>query len=965
MASFLRRVKFPRVGEGLLVLVVLGVLVVAYRRNHAPTCCGSWTSLDTPIPVEPTLRLDTLANGLTYYVEQNATPSGLAELRLVVDAGSVLEDDDQRGLAHAVEHMAFRGTTHFPGTRVVHYLQSIGMRAGDDVNASTGFDETIYRLTIPTERPETIDTALAMLADWAHEVTFDSSEARREAGVVFEEWRVRSGASRRLTTAHDSVLLGGSRYAVRSPIGDTTVLRRFDVGAMRRFYRRWYRPALMAVVAVGDFDAGEVEALVRKRFGAIPGAPSDAKARTPMPFRQLPNASVAVLADPEATSTRVGLWFARPLVRPHTVRDYRASLIERLSRSILESRVTSAAEQPESPLLNAGLFFESLTRAAEVHGITGTALDGEVPEAVGALAAEVANVQRSGATSAELERAKTKLIDQTRQAEAYADFSGELADAFVYHYLEGEPFPGREAEHDLAMTLLPDISSRDVADFARGLSLDSGLTVIVTTREPQEGTPAPITGATLLAALHDAVERAGERRRDSVVVATLLDREPEPGTMLREHYVREPDAFDWLLGNNMRVIVKPTRFIEENIELRVSAPGGASLAADGEYPSAFMADQVLAATGVGPLDGTRLTHFLDESSVSLAASVGEHALQLTGSAAPRDIERLFQLVHLYFTAPRGDTALFRRYRQREGVFARDRAADPDAAFDDSVEVSLRPGDPRALSTTPVFGEAVRLEPALDFWRARMANASNFTVVLVGDFSLERVRPLVLRYLASLPAGHPEMPRRTPPPIPTRVVEHSFRRGVDPKARTSLLFAGEVDLTPESDVALHALRDVLELTIEERLRESLGGTYGVTVRLRLQPLPRATYTFDVDFNAAPERVDSLAAAAVAEVDRLCARGPTAGEAAKVKAAALRDIGGGEESNTHWAGELSFHAQLGWPLETIRTHREVIDKLTASVLRNACRNFIDPRRYVRVTMRPREVSRVLVEQVDQRR
>ena len=943
--------------ETIAAAVVVAVVVLAALWLMRPREDGSgWgraaaapaLSLDAPIALDTAVRTGTLRNGMRFYVRANGAPEGRAELRLVVDAGSVLEDDDQRGLAHALEHMLFRGTRHFPGRRASEFLQSVGMREGDDINASTGTDETIYRLTVPTDSAGVLDTAIAILADWAYEATLDSAAARREAGIVFEEWRTRMGAYRRLVEARDTLLLGGSRYAGRPTIGDTAVLRKFDVGAIRRFYRDWYRPELMAVVAVGDFDATDVEGQIERRFGAIP-ASRDPRPR-PRPTVSRPAADrprVAVLSDPEAAETRAALWFPREPGSVRTVGEYRLTLVEELGRDLLGARLESAADHPGSPLLGAWVSLRPLVRPLEAHVVSGSVVEGRLGEAIAALTAEVARLQRFGVSEGELERAREVLLRRYRESASAGDYSDEIAGALARLFLEGAPVLPSEEHYLLAQRLLPEVRVTDITRFAHALPLGSGAVVVTLPPGPR---PAWLTADSLLAAARAGAALAVDARYDSAAVARLMPQKPEPGRVVQRRVIAGVDVFEWTLGNGMRVLLKPTNFDSDEILMRIAGPGGASLAEPGEYASAYMADRVLEATGVGPLGGTRLARLLEETSVGLSPVVTDEWVQLSGSAAPRDAETMFQLAHLYFTAPRADSAAFRRYQDRSRSFERSRAADPDAAFGDTVAATLRPRDPRALAASRAFADAVDMETALRFWRARVVNASNFTVVLVGDLTLDRMRPLVERYLASLPAGHAEQPREMGPRFPAGAVSRAFRRGIDPKAHTQLVLGGPLEPTPAASNELSSTRELTELVLQARLRELMGGTYGVAVWLETHEAPRPEYALHVAFDAAPERVDSLVGAALAELERLRTAGPSSDEVEKVKAAETRDADESRQGNHFWAAELTVHARRGWSLESITEHDDEVARLSRESLRDACRRYLATSRVVRVTMYP---------------
>jgi zinc protease len=418
----------------------------------------------------------------------------------------------------------------------------------------------------------------------------------------------------------------------------------------------------------------------------------------------------------------------------------------------------------------------------------------------------------------------------------------------------------------------------------------------------------------------------------------------------------EVDGFEWTLANGMHVILKPTTFTSEQLEFRLVGTGGASLASDADYPSAFLADGVVRATGVGPVSGRQLSRLLDGSSIELNQSVTDDAVSITGDGAPREVETLFQLLHLYFTAARVDSAAFRRYRERARAFGAHRQSDPDAVFHDSVAAVVGSHHPRALRSGPRFFDAVALSRSIAFWNARMSNAANFTLVLTGDFTLDLMRPYVERYLASLPAGVREQPHDDGMRFPAAVVRKDLYVGAGPKAKAELVFAGPYGGTLESSEALSATVDVAELALEERLRETLGATYGVNVTSTVRYAAPMTYRIQVVFEAAPERIDSLVDAALAELARLRTTGPTKTEVEKVRAAKLRDLDDTDD-NSYWANELSAHTRMGWPLTSIASHKPNAERLTVDGVRLWCARILDTSHYVRVTMYPKTFRRPL--------
>jgi zinc protease len=907
-------------------------------------------ALEAKLVGDPDVVSGKLSNDLHYFIRPNGAPEHRAELRLVVDAGSVLETPDQRGLAHAVEHMVFRGTKHFPGHAVDNYLHSIGMRSGSDVNASTSEDETIYRITVPSERLGVIDTALAILADMASAATFDSLEARQEAGVVMSEWRSRLAAGQRLMLERNAVLFAGSPYAENAVIGDTAVLRRFDLAEMRRFYTDWYHPDRMAVIAVGDFDAIDVERLIKRRFGSI-----DKKGETPArPQIAIPRSvppRAAVLRDVEATGSRVALWYPRPRTPMAVRRDFRATLIDQLWRTVLNDRLVDAAERPGSPILDADVGAVSLVRSLSADVIGVDAARGRETAALDLVVAENARMVRHGVTAGEVRHRAHALLRDYRNAEQRSDGSRDIAEALVDQFLTGRPMLDRSSSYELARDLLPTIHAEDVLARARRASIDSGAVVVITAAAGanQIGSPAE-----LVSRARTIAEAPPPPIVDSAAVMPLVPNPPPDGKIVAEHTLSDVRVFDWTLENGMRVILKPTRFTYDDIHMRLVAPGGASLATDDEYASAYLADGIIASTGVGPFNGTKLSRRLDANSVSLSASVRDDAIELIGSTAPRDLDFFFQLVYSYLTAPRADTVAFRRYHERIASYARGREADPDAVFLDSVAAITSQHHPRGLRGDRQFSSAISLPKALAFWKARTANAAGFTVVLTGDFTLDRVRPLVARYLASLPAGTREEPRDVGIRFPDGITRRRIIAGSAPRARTRIVLSAPFEYTNEASTGLGAVRDLVELVLNDRLREQLGSTYGADVSIDVTLAPPVRYTIAIDVETAPEATDSLTAVTLHELERLRMEGPTEDELAKVRTARVRDRDGDIESNTYWASELSYHARMGWPLTTIATHQADEARLSRENLRDACQRYLQTSQYVQVTILPKPLA-----------
>lgn len=924
----------------LLVLSLLAALPAAPARAQGG---------DT-LPVDPAVRVGRLANGLTYYVRENREPRERAELRLVVDAGSVLEDPDQRGLAHLVEHMAFNGTRSFPEHALTDYLESTGMRFGPDVNAYTGFDETVYTLTLPTDTPGVLETGVRILREWAHDVTFDPEEVRRERGVVMEEWRLGQGAAARLRDAHFPVLFRGSLYAERLPIGTRESLEGFTYDALVRFYREWYRPGLMAVVAVGDFDAAEVERLVRERFADLPASPGG----EPRPLHPVPGheeALFSVVADPEATRATVAVYHKLPRAPRGTVEAYRAGIVESIYLGMLNDRLYERTQEPDAPYLSASASSGALVRSADLHALSAAVKDDGVERGLEALLTEAERAARHGFTPSEMEREKERLLRLWEKvyAEREQVHSGQYAAEFVAHFLSGEGIPDVETEFELHRRFLPEVTLEEVNRVARERIREGSRVVLIGLPE-KEGVRAPEESA--LAAVFDSVQRGEVAAYDDRVSdAPLVSVPPTPGRIVAEREIPELDVREWTLSNGAKVVVKATDFKDDEFLFAATSPGGLSLAPDSLYVPAMTATGVVHTAGVGDLDLVELGKRLSGKLVGVGAGVGELREGFTGGGSPRDVETLFQLVYLYFTAPRTDSSAFLAYQERAQASLRNRGASPEAAFGDTLRLALTQDHPR---TRPIGSETfdrMDLHRSLAFYRDRFADAGDFTFYFVGSLDPDRLRPLVETWLGGLPStGREESWRDVGVRYPQGVVRKTVRRGVEPKGRTQLVFTGPFGFTAENLAAVNAMAEVLQLRLRDVLREDLGGTYGAGVSASASRDPVSTYSVGVGFGADPERLEELTGVVFAQIDSLKAHGPTAEEMRKVREAARREHQTSLRDNAFWLSQLLWYGKHGWDPRAILAEEERAEALTAEAVRDAARRYLDTSRYVQVSLVP---------------
>jgi len=922
---------------------------VTYAQRAAATGPQN-TPLTAPVPVDPRITVGTLPNGLRYYLRANNQPQGRAELRLVVNAGSVLEDDDQRGLAHFVEHMCFNGTRHFPKQDVVAFLQSTGMRFGAHINANTGFDQTVYQLTIPTDSPAVIDRSFLILEDWAHAVSFDPDEIDKERGVILEEWRTGLGAGARMLDVQLPVLLKDSRYAERLPIGKPEIIRSFPYDRLKKFYTDWYRPDLMAVVAVGDFDVAKIEPLIRSHFGSIPAAVSP-RPRLNYDVPDHPGTRYTVATDPEATSTVVTVSSIMAARDQTTLGAYRQQTIERVFGGLLSSRFAEMAQKPDAPFLDAdtnrGLF---AVKTAEATTLSALVPDGGVERGLTALFTEASRVAQFGFTQTELDRFRLNYMQTFAQLAASNDehTSESLADEFIRNFMQQEPIPGIAYENGLVQRFLPEITLADVNNLAREWIPDRNRVVAVNAPK-KAGVPVP-DEAKLAALIKNAGGGTLTAYVDSVSAKPLLEAEPKPGAVAKTA-TKAQGVTEWTLSNGVRVVLDPTTFKQDEILFRAFSPGGTSLASDQDYIAAETADQIVAEGGLGTLSAIDLSKKLAGKVAVVRPDIGEMYEGLSGRALRRDLETMFQLIYLRFTQPRADGEAFRATIGQLNAALANREAQPDAVFEDALNAAVTQNHLRARPMSPEMVSQMNLDKSLAFYRDRFADASDFTFVFVGSFDLQTIKPLVERYLASLPALHrKEAGRDVGIRPPTGVVEKEVKKGDTPKSEVGIVFSGPFQNNERNRIILRAMANALGGNLQRVLREDLGGTYGVSVVPEFTKRPSEEYQVTITFACDPARTQDLVKALFAVVDDLKTNGPGVGQVADVQAALRRDLETDSRQNGYLLNQLAYAYQYDEAVSDPVGLRAVYDQLSVPLLRDAARTYLDTNRYVKVLLFP---------------
>jgi zinc protease len=906
--------------------------------------------LNQPVPVDPRITTGTLSNGLRYYIRANKSPRNRAELRLAVNAGSILEDDDQRGLAHMVEHMAFNGTTHFPGNDIIAFMQAIGMRFGAHVNAHTGFDETVYQLQIPTENTAIIDRAFLAMEDWAHGLTFDPSEVDKERGVVLEEWRLGLGADERMRDKQFPVLLKGSRYAERLPIGTPETLRSFSIDQLKRFYRDWYRPDLMAVIAVGDFDVPTVERLIKAHFEPIP-RPANERPRLDYPVPDHPGTLYTVATDPEATVTSVSVIQKMAFRDQTTVASYRESLVERLFSGILSARLDELAHKPDPPFLAAETSRSMLVHTAEVTSLNAIAPDNGVEKALTALFTETERVSRFGFTASELDREKLNLRLFLERAMVEEDTweSDTLADEYIRNFLQKEPIPGIPYEYGLHQRFVPEITLAEVNALAKTWMPDRSRVVAVT--GPQKPGVVMPAEPKLAAAIKAGTSGQLTAYVDTISTLPLLEAIPPPGRVAAETKRDALGITEWQLANGARVVLKPTTNKQDEILFRAVSAGGLSMASDQDFVPAETATAVIERSGLGKLNENTLEKKLAGKTAFVRPEITETGEGLRGGSSRGDLETMFQLLYLTFTQPRADQEAFNTFVQQLQVTLANREAQPDAAFDAAVEDALSQGSIRKKPLSLALLPQMNLAKSFAFYKDRFADAGDFTFIFVGNIDPATFKPLVERYIGSLPGtGRHETAREVGIRPPAGIVDRKVVKGLDPRSEVSVVFTGQFDDDQTHRVIMRAMAEGLEGNLQRTLREDLGGTYGVSVQPTFEERPSGHYEITINFACDPARLDALVTQLFKDIAQYRLTGPSRAQTQDVRSALMRDLETNSRDNGFLLNQLSYKYDYGEdPAEAFNLDK-FYDQITQPAIRDAAQMYLDTSRYVKVTLMP---------------
>jgi len=928
-----------------------GVAVVTPGSAAAPATPAP-TGEDAVLPLWPEVKRGTLPNGLTYYILKHGKPEKRAFLWLAVNAGAVQEDDDQRGLAHFDEHMAFNGTRRFPKAEIVNYLEKIGMRFGADLNARTGFDDTVYELEVPTDDKGFIAKGLDILHDWAGDVSYDPAEVTKERGVVKEEWRLGRGANQRIFDKQVPVLFKGSRYAVRLPIGLPEILDKAPRDRLYKFYKDWYRPDLMAVIAVGDFDdLGAIEKEIQARFGDLKN-PSNERPRGVAGVPPADGTRISIDTDRELPAAVVSVYNVLPHRPESSYKDFRRIVVEQVYQAILNERFAVISRRPDAPFVGAGAGIASETREIDMFARQAQAKPGKVEATLASLFTEVLRVERHGVTDSELERARLILArgyEQGEAEDATAD-SRNFTEELTRNFFEAELMIGRKAEKELTLKYLPTITLAEMNALAKTFGGADDRVILIAGPDETKAAPLP-TKERVLAIIDEVNHQPIEPWQDKASTAKLMAEPPKPGKITKETKLAAINVTEWTLSNGARVIVKPTDYEADQVALLGTSPGGLAMASDKDYNDARFADDIASIGGVGDLDIEELQKVLAGKHVRASAAIADTTESVEASASARDLETMFQLVHLEMTASRKDERAISVWRGNAIDQLTNRLRVPEAQFQIQSQDVLYKNSLRRKAPEPADVAKVNPDKALAFYKSRFGDAGDFTFVIIGAFDLAQLRPLVETYLASLPTkGRKEKEKDVGIRKVGGVVKRAWNLGQEPKARVQLLFHGDETWSRDRDRDTFLLGQVLQIRLREVLREDKGGVYGVGVGGSIARSPHQERNFSISFGCDPARVDELVKATFDEIAQIQQNGIGAEYLEKVKQTFTREREVQLRNNEFWLGWLDIAYTFGDDPTLVLDPSKMIARITSDNMKAAARRYLDPKQYFEPILLP---------------
>lgn len=933
---------------GFAVIMLCGSFQLASAQMQMP-----------PIPVDKDVRIGHLDNGLTYYIRHNALPEHRVEFHIAQKVGSILEEPQQRGLAHFLEHMAFNGTKNFPGDEkglgIVQWCETKGIKFGVNLNAYTSVDQTVYRISnVPTDDQSVVDSCLLILHDWSNAVLLSDKEIDKERGVIHEEWRSRNSGIMRLYTEAQAVMYPGDKYADCMPIGSIDVIDNFPYQAIRDYYAKWYRPDLQGIIIVGDIDVDQMEAKIKSVFADVKKPVNPAK-RVYYPVADNQEPLVYIGKDKEIDDPTIEIYFKQDPT-PDSIKGNMAYLLQQymlsMTTSMLNSRLNELRQSANPPFIYAGCYYGNyfLAQTKDAFTLSISSKAEGINEALKAGLTELERVRRYGFTESEYERARANYLQRLESAynEREKTKNDSYVNEYINHFLMAEPIPGIEFEYTTMNQIAPNIPVMAINQAIQqgGLLPDNNQVVFIAAPE-KEGIVCP-TKEEVIAQLKGMKDLKVEAYVDKVSNEPLMKEAPKGGKIVSENTNAIYGTTELTLSNGVKVYIKKTDFKADEIQMKGVSLGGTSLFPDNDKLEMSYLNSVIQAGGLGNFSKVDLTKMLAGKKVSVNAAVGANTEGITGSCSPKDFETMMQLTYLSFTAPRKDMDAFASLKSRIKAQLESAESNPLSSINDTIQKMMYGYHPRYFSMKPEMVDQINYDRIIEMYKDRFADASDFRFFLVGNVDIEKVKPLIEQYLGALPStGRKETFRDNHMDIAKGMLENTYAKEQQtPMATVFMLYSGKCKYDLKDNLLMSFLTQALDMVYTEEVREKEGGTYGVSSYGQLSKHPNEKFMLQIVYQTDPAKKDHLNGIIDAQMKKMASEGPTEEHMQKIKEYMLKKYKDNQKENGYWLNNLDEYFYTG--VDYTQGYEEAVNNITVKDVQKFAADLVNQGNKITVVM-----------------
>lgn len=931
------------------------IIVILFCSLLIPVVSKAQIDLTQQVPFDPEVLTGKLENGLTYFIKYNREPVKRASFYFIQNVGALLENDNQEGLAHFLEHMAFNGTTHFPGKKMINTLEKYGAAMGNNINAGTGQDETVYMMSdIPVDPPGLIDTCLLIMYDWSDFISLTDKEIDAERPVITEEWRTGRDAGFRMREQYMPVILSDSKYAERDIIGDPEIINNFSYNTLRQFYYEWYRPDLQAVAVVGDFDVNDMEKKIKALFSQLKPVENP----KPRPAFEVPphKEILYVLAtDKEASQTSVNVFIIRRGADPgqKDQRYLREQLIIRLMNAMMGTRINELLQKSSPPFVAGSVGYSEIVRGYDVLSISAASDPAREEVALQSIYTEAERARRSGFTNGELERAKANLLSSY---DSYYKQKNKISnDSYISdiqdYFLSNEPFPSVDFEYDFVKSQLAGITSGEISSFFKSLMGEDNRVIAV--MGPDDKNIKHLTESETKEIIRKVQLSEISPYQDLQTGQSFINESLPGSKIIRSVELKQFGAVEWTLANNAKVIYRKADFEKDNVILSAFSPGGTSLYETDMLPSAEILPAVIGQYGLGDFDNITLQKMLSGKKAGAQITLGELTEGITGSSTPKDFEIMMQLLYLRFEKPRFDKDAHNAIMTRYEAFIANMAKDPSKIMQDSVSLFLTNYSPRTMVMNPDFLKLVDFEKIKRIYTERFRNASDFTFFIVGNIEEDSVKPMVEKYIGSIKSYRDRekwIDRKVMPPRGKFIKEVRLDLTV-PKSTVFVSHNSDLKYNSFNNVTLKVIQGILDLVFTEKVREEAGGTYNVSLNISSQKYPVEEATDLIMFDCDPEKANDLKSIIYNELNNLITNGPDKEDLDKTVTNLLKNREETRLHNSYWSNTLYAFYFTGIDVNDPKNYEEILKKLTVDDVKKVASLFFSGADLADIVFKPK--------------